>query len=353
MASLSPDATGCVGPAVPREQDVQHVHGQEDPVRRAARALGDADFLLIATGAGVSADSGLATFQTLTAKMGPAFGKGITYDHAASVDTMAKDPALFYGFWLVSARNYREAVPHAGYDVLRALRLQTEERASKRRPLDSSPAQPTFCLTSNVDGWFSRKDVPCQGALAQIHGVHDRWQCGGTPSGKRFPTWAKDRCCDDLLDMPSGDGMDFDTIPLRYNAEPPRCPRCGDGWLRPNIYLFGDGSRFSNNEHVTGEAAFGGWCKQTIAALCGDSSLKLAVLEIGCGLRVPNIRKRGEELVAKSPPDQCEFIRMNIEDTSTIFHASPSIVVKLSALEGLQQIYHEMFAQPPAAPPMH
>lgn len=311
----------------------------------AAQAVCNADFLLLASGAGLSADSGLATFQTLTAKMGAQLGEGVTYDHAAGSDTMARDPGLFYAFWLACHRNYQTAEPHTGYDVLREWRLLVEGRAACRNDADeglsvsAQPARPAFVLTSNVDGWSISRQVAARDGLAQIHGSIHQWQCGGTPSGKRFPTFRKDRCCDELFEPPSAEGMDFEAVPLRYVRAPPRCPRCKDGWLRPHIYLFGDGSRFINKEEVTGEQSFRLWQDETLAALCANPTLKLAIVEIGCGLRVPNVRKRCETLFAKSPAGQCEFVRINPEATEQVFEAKPTVCVQASAVEALQKIH--------------
>eukprot|EP00929_Paragymnodinium_shiwhaense_P007933 TRINITY_DN111854_c0_g1_i1.p1 TRINITY_DN111854_c0_g1~~TRINITY_DN111854_c0_g1_i1.p1 ORF type:complete len:414 (-),score=24.80 TRINITY_DN111854_c0_g1_i1:153-1274(-) len=305
----------------------------------AAQAVRNADFLLLASGAGLSADSGLATFATLTAKMGAQLGEGVTYDHAAGSDTMARDPGLFYAFWLACHRNYQTTEPHAGYDILREWRLLVEGRRKDTNAGLSGPARPAFVLTSNVDGWSILREVAARDGLAQIHGSIHQWQCGGTPSGKRFPTFRKDRCCDELFEPPSAEGMDFDALPLRYSQAPPRCPRCKDGWLRPHIYLFGDGSRFVNKEEVTGEQSFRLWQEETLAALRANPAATLAIVEIGCGLRVPNIRKRCETLFAKSPAGQCEFVRINPESTEQEFEAKPTVYVQASALEALKQIH--------------
>lgn len=314
-------------------------------VQAAAQAISNADILLLASGAGLSADSGLATFATLTAMMGSQLGEGVTYDHAAGSDTMAKDPALFYAFWFASLRNYVQTEPHAGYDILRSWRQKVEQRAfSRRANEDGLPelGRPVFVLTSNVDGWSTRTGVAAPDCLAQIHGSIHNWQCGGVPSGKRFPTWSKGRCCDESFEPPDAGGMDFEAKPLRYCKPPPRCPRCRDGWLRPQIYLFGDGSRFNNSDEVTGDQTYSRWTVDILNALGSNSSLKLVILEMGCGIRVPNIRKRCEELFAKGPPGQCELIRINPEADETVFEARPTIFVRDTALSALQRINEQM-----------
>lgn len=317
----------------------------EKTILVAAQAIRNADILLIASGAGLSADSGLATFATLTAKMGTQLGEGVTYDHAAGSDTMARDPQLFYAFWFAALRNYVVSEPHAGYDILREWREHTESKAISRKAKDigfAKLSRPVFVLTSNVDGWSMRKSVASPDGLAQIHGSIHSWQCGGVPSGKRFPTWSKNRCCDDLFDPPKAEGMDFDAIPLRYTQPAPRCPQCHEGWLRPHIYLFGDGSRFINKEEATGEQSYIRWTGEVLEALRTNSSLKLVIVEIGCGLRVPNIRKRCETLFSGSPHGQCQLVRLNPEATEQSFGAKPSVFVQDNALSGLQRIQRQM-----------
>lgn len=321
------------------------VFNDQEVIQLAAQAIRGADVLLIASGAGLSADSGLATFATLTAKMGAQLGDGVTYDHAAGSDTMARDPELFYAFWFASLQNYVNTEPHAGYDVLRAWRLLVEARGRGRTAKDAAFAKihrPVFVLTSNVDGWSLQKGVAAPDGLAQIHGSIHQWQCGGVPSDKRFPLWGKNRCCDDLFDPPQADGMDFDDVPLRYRYPAPRCPRCHGGWLRPHIYLFGDGGRFINKEEVTGEQAFLRWTTEVLDALRTNSALKLVIVEIGCGLRVPNIRKRCEMLFSDSPPGQCDLVRINPEATEQSFGARPTVFVQDSALSALQRIHRQV-----------
>eukprot|EP00928_Gymnodinium_smaydae_P089876 TRINITY_DN73767_c0_g1_i1.p1 TRINITY_DN73767_c0_g1~~TRINITY_DN73767_c0_g1_i1.p1 ORF type:complete len:348 (+),score=34.33 TRINITY_DN73767_c0_g1_i1:58-1044(+) len=307
----------------------------EMSISAAAQIIRNADILLIASGAGLSADSGMATFATLTAKMGAALGEGVTYDVAAGFDCFAKNPSLFYGFWFASARNYALAEPHAGYDVLREWRERTEARGAA-----VSGITPCFVLTSNVDGWLERQCVPVQGGLAQIHGCYTAWQCGGVPSGRKFPLLAKPGCCKDIFGLPEFSDMDFEAVPLRYHGEPPRCPKCNEGWLRPQVYLFGD-QGFLNKEEITGEQSFRQWREAVIKTLGDDPKLRLAIVEVGCGLRVPNIQKRCKELLEACPEGQCDLVKINPEEGGLV---KPSVLVKAPALHTLLAINREILA---------
>mmetsp|Transcript_48464 Transcript_48464/g.105799 ORF Transcript_48464/g.105799 Transcript_48464/m.105799 type:complete len:336 (+) Transcript_48464:50-1057(+) len=304
-------------------------------LHRAAGAVREADFLLVAGGAGLSADSGLLTFAQMTAKLGCALGGSLSYDQAAGSDMMVKDPSIFYGFWFAAEQSYESAEPHEGYSILREWSQRVEERGSWRRPV--------FALTSNIDGFLQRSGVAKLGSVAEIHGCIKRWQCGGVPSGQKFPLFKRPRCCDELFASPSPQGADFESLRFHIPQEgPPRCPRCSEGWLRPHVYLFGDGNRFVEDEASTGKAAFSSWQQEVLDALRGDASLHLTIIELGCGIRVPSIRKRCEELLAACPRGQGDLVRINPEFEDQWIVMQPTIAVKAPALAALRQMHRDV-----------
>ena len=65
---------------------------------------------------------------------------------------------------------------------------------------------------------------------------------------------------------------------------------------------------------MTRAKAFFDWRHQVLAGLERDVGLRLAVIEVGCGLRVPSVRKRGAGLVAEAPRGQVMLVR----STSTL-----------------------------------
>ena len=45
--------------------------------------------------------------------------QGKTYDQVASLDSFARSPASFYGFWLATMKSYEGGRPHAGYSLIK------------------------------------------------------------------------------------------------------------------------------------------------------------------------------------------------------------------------------------------
>merc|ERR1740129_1965474 len=113
----------------------------EESLVQAAAALSEADWVLVAAGAGFSADSGLPTYEDCREA-------GIDYDGLCRAELLFEDPELFYGFWAASTQRYRETKPHSGYAALGRL-LQRHAAAGR-----------SYIYTSNVDGHFRHLRVP-------------------------------------------------------------------------------------------------------------------------------------------------------------------------------------------------
>jgi len=297
---------------------------------------------LIAAGAGMSADSGLATFATASDKLGEVL-EGLTYDQVASSNNMFQDPGLFFGFWAHSMQSYATAVPHDGYCVLREFADDLRSKTEQQQPGCSSSSPPrVFALTTNVDSLLLRSGVVMRQSLGEVHGSVARWQCGGVPSGKKFPLMCHPRCCDATFEPPP------EFMPtqgsFRYQRPWPKCPHCDEGLARPHVFLFGDGNRFVDDRETLGISAFGRWREAMLSALRMDSSQRLVVLEVGCGLRVPNLRKRCEELFSEAPLGQCEFIRINPEFELNGIVATPTLPLRATARDALSRI-HKVYSE--------
>ena len=85
---------------------------------RAAKAIDEADVLLLATGAGWSADSGLSVYKDI-AKIKAYHDKNLDYADICNPKWIEEDPALFYGFWGGCFNDYRDTEPHDGYYIIR------------------------------------------------------------------------------------------------------------------------------------------------------------------------------------------------------------------------------------------
>ena len=147
--------------------------------------------LLVLTGAGVSAESGLRTFRD---------GDGLWESHrvedVATPGAFARDPALVWAFYAARRRAAAAAEPNAAHRALAACEARLGERF--------------LLLTQNVDGLHGRAGSR---RVHELHGSLWRTRCArcGRPP------------FEDLAEP----------------VEPPACDRCG-GLLRPDIVWFGE-----------------------------------------------------------------------------------------------------------------
>ena len=189
---------------------------------RAACAIVQADILLFCTGAGWSADSGLAVYRDV-ANVEAYHRRQLTYRDICQPGWLETDPGLFYGFWGACYNDYRNVEPHDGYRIVQrwveqrfrhngvsnALRTLQRQRASSSAaaegeaasagtltsdPAGPAPRQPPseqaqvpaaaavatagsfFAFTSNVDAHSHHVFQPHE--VYECHGNSENWQCG-------------------------------------------------------------------------------------------------------------------------------------------------------------------------------
>ncbi len=148
--------------------------------------------IVILTGAGVSAESGLATFRD---------SDGLWEKHdpmqIATPEAFARDPELVYRFYNARRRQLRDVVPN---DAHRAL-----------AQLQAAFGADVFLITQNVDDLHERGGSK---QVCHMHGELNSMLCRA--------------CCQ--AQAVSGD----------YDGRS-RCPECGEqGTLRPDIVWFGE-----------------------------------------------------------------------------------------------------------------
>lgn len=156
-------------------------------------SLDERTWLLVLTGAGVSAESGLATFRA---------SDGLWENHrvedVASPGGFARDPALVWRFYGERRAAASRAEPNAGHLALAELERRLGDRF--------------LLVTQNVDGLHRRAGSE---QLVELHGSLWRTRC----SVCSLAPFADDR-------HPVGPPL-------------PRCPEC-DEYLRPDIVWFGE-----------------------------------------------------------------------------------------------------------------
>jgi len=151
------------------------------------------DRLFVLTGAGVSAESGLATFRG-----SGGLWNGHRVEEVATPEAWEADPELVWRFYSMRRRDARDAEPNAAHKALAELEQKMGDRF--------------FLCTQNVD------DLHERAGSRRVHHMH------GTLFASRCV-----RC-----DRPFADEG------LYENADTlPRCTDCGSG-VRPHIVWFGE-----------------------------------------------------------------------------------------------------------------
>jgi len=163
-----------------------------------ARAwLAEADSIAVLTGAGMSAESGIATFRDALTGLWSRFDPA----QLASEEGFRADPALVWNWYAERREGVRAAQPNAGHLAL----AQFEA---------SHPGRVTL-VTQNVDDLHQR--AGSQGVI-RLHGdiLEDRWL--------ERHNYRRAHACDLAQATP---------------GTPPSCPACGN-LVRPGVVWFGE-----------------------------------------------------------------------------------------------------------------
>jgi NAD-dependent deacetylase len=167
---------------------------QEELLREAARRLAAAGLLVVFTGAGISRESGIATFRDKEE------GLWARYDplQLATLEGYLSDPPLVWEWYEHRFGIIADAEPNPGHAAIAEL-----ERLLPQ----------VVVVTQNIDGLHHRAGST---DVIELHGSMHRYKC--------------------LSDRHTGfTRADFAGRP----EKPPRCPRCG-GLLRPDVVWFGE-----------------------------------------------------------------------------------------------------------------
>lgn len=155
--------------------------------------LSERDRLFVLTGAGISAESGLATFRG-----SGGLWSGYRVEEVATPEAWAADPELVWRFYSMRRRDARAAEPNAAHFALAAAERRMGERF--------------YLCTQNVD------DLHERAGSKRVHHMHG--------------SLATSRC--EVCARSFPDEQVYESA-----VELPRCERCG-GVVRPDIVWFGE-----------------------------------------------------------------------------------------------------------------
>lgn len=162
-------------------------------IQQAAQALAQAHSIVCLTGAGVSAESGVATFRDAQTGLWSKFDP----QRLASQAGFAADPGLVWRWYMARLTMVEAAVPNPGHLALARLEA----------------LRPAFTLvTQNVDNLHERAGSQ---QVLHIHGRINHFRCNV--------------CRAEHLLQPDE----------RSQEEPPTCTVCGDA-VRPDVVWFGE-----------------------------------------------------------------------------------------------------------------
>jgi NAD-dependent SIR2 family protein deacetylase len=254
-------------------------------IEKAAQALKDADYLLIMAGAGFSADSGLATYETMPEE----------YRELCDPLLLIQQPSRFQQFWMEFATKYAACQPHDGYEIL--------DHWCHGGTLGGLTKNAWWVYTSNVDGHF-RRFPSFESHVCEIHGFAGEFRCacamgrlegrnGRRRQGIHWDQW------NDQVDVDSAvtETCDSSVVAVGEQQETAiTCDHCGC-LARPNVLLFHD-----TDENVLKAIQYQRDRYQTWEAQMEDDVVfngkRLVILEFGCGRNVPAVRIEAEEVLA-------------------------------------------------------
>jgi NAD-dependent SIR2 family protein deacetylase len=261
----------------------------------AARAVADADALLITAGAGMGVDSGLPDFRGddgFWKAYPPLKRLGVSFSSMANPMWFQRDPELAWGFYGHRLQLYRDTIPHEGFHILHRWA--------------ASKAAGAFVFTSNVDGQFQRAGFD-DDAILECHGSIHHLQC-------TVP-------CGDAIWFADAIEPDVDNESFRAAPPLPECPHCGR-LARPNVLMFGDW-HWVGDRSADQERRFASW-------LDGLRGQRLTVVEIGAGTAVPTVRMTSERAAEATGGT---LIRINLREPQV---RSGHVGLALGGLEALQ-----------------
>lgn len=265
-------------------------------VEQAARAIVDADTLIITAGAGMGVDSGLPDFRGNAGfwQAYPPFAKlELSFSELASPGWFKTDPALAWGFYGHRRNLYRDTTPHRGFEILRQWAAQKPGGA--------------YVYTSNVDGQFAKAGFAPE-QIVECHGSILYAQCSRPCTSEIWP--------DATL-------VAVEESTMRAQPPFPLCPHCGSV-SRPNILMFGDGGWIQDRTYDQ-EWRLEAWVRKSRGE-------QIVVIEMGAGKAIPTVRKMGEQWARTMGGT---LIRINPRDSDGL---TGTISLPLGSLDALERI---------------
>lgn len=184
------------------------------------KMIADARKIVFFTGAGISTGSGIPDFRSADGLYSTAYGiKNKSPEYMLSNTCLEKHPQAFFKY-LRDYMDYRDAEPNIAHQRISELQL----------------ARNVSVITQNIDGLHEKAGSE---KVYAVHGSMARYVCTDCQHDLFVPEDVMDGNYDNMFDVPT-------------------CPLCGEGIIRPDIVLYGEG------------LAYPAWNNATLAAAQAD-----------------------------------------------------------------------------------
>lgn len=183
------------------------------------KMIADARHIVFFTGAGISTGSGIPDFRSADGLYASPYIGGKSPEYMLSSTCLQKHEQAFFEY-LREKMDFRGAKPTIAHQ--RISELQEARKVS--------------VITQNIDGLHEATGMD---KVYAVHGTMNRWYCQDCGHDLFIPEDVLDGNYDNLNDIP-------------------KCPLCGEGTIRPDIVLYGEG------------LAFPAWSNAQVAAAQAD-----------------------------------------------------------------------------------
>ena len=291
----------------------------ERNIWHAALALRNCNKLLITCGAGFSADSGLATYETMPEE----------YKELCNPIRLVDSLNKFQQFWLKFAKEYESISPHLGYSILenfcdgrKLIKLQQDGKNK------SKSISPWWIYSSNVDGHFGLFDC-FKDTVCEIHGRATEFRCahyagysnGVKRSGQAWDKW--NNACLEFISNKVCKTAKLHITAANSNDSSLNCTECHIP-LRPNVLMFHDTDENILKDISDSRQRYQEWEAQVEEKVVMNGE-HLVILELGAGENVTAVRDESEEVFNdvlkrlqenESSCGSVTLIRVNPKDSS-------------------------------------
>jgi len=243
-------------------------------IDKVAELLLQSDALLFTSGAGMSANSGLSTFQGKAAAIWPPLLQEpkMNYMDIVTPDWFSKpegnnakrDTVNFaYAFWINRYNEYKSTVPHQGYSIT-------------KQWSELNHIKLAHSFTSNIDGHWIKASWN-ESSVFECHGSIHYMQCMYNCRDRAWPT-------NNHLQLQVDSKTNCVVDPL------PKCSDCNQ-YARPNVLMF-------NDWHFAGQIYNQQFVRYNqFKANLLEAKARLLIIEIGAGPTVPSVRSESERIL--------------------------------------------------------